>query len=168
MTENGIIACGSKTARLYASLRLTEGACLFELNKLTDCRKAWEEAQRVSNSQLRKDGPGSMSLNLRVSLLHPLVSVIALLTVSVAAMYNNLGNLELAVGQVERAMENYEHALRIWIKWPKSEMQLAITYLCLGRVYMLQGNYSEALETTNTSDDLVRRSLGTDKGFDAQ
>ncbi|KAG4441818.1 hypothetical protein IFR05_002682 [Cadophora sp. M221] len=141
VAENGIIACGSKTARLYAGLRLTQGACLFELNRLMDCRKAWEDAQRVRTSELRKDEPG------------------------IAAMYNNLGNLELAVGEVEKAMENYEHALLIWVNWPTSALQLAITYLCVGRLHTLQGNYSEALKFANDSNELVETTIGPDKAF---
>jgi len=55
MTENGIIACGDRTTPHYVGLCLTKGACFFELNRLVECRKAWEEAQRVYSGQIKRD-----------------------------------------------------------------------------------------------------------------
>lgn len=57
MIENGIMGCSDRTTLHYVGLCLTKGACFFELNRLADCRKAWEEAQRVHKGRLKRDEP---------------------------------------------------------------------------------------------------------------
>lgn len=91
------------------------------------------------------------------------------LTNVVAAIYNNLGNLELAQGNVEDAIDYYESALKIWIVGgdPTAE-QLAVTYLCVARVHMLKGEYNEAMKFTQLSETLLIRTTGADMAFMAR
>jgi hypothetical protein len=43
-----------------------------------------------------------------------------------------------------------------------------VTYLCVGRVRMHQGNLAEAMGLTAWSEDLFTRTIGKDKGFMAK
>lgn len=88
---------------------------------------------------------------------------------SVAAIYNNLGNLELAQGNTEEAIEYFNRATQIWVDGgDATASRLALTYLCVGRVRMLQGNLADAMELTAWSEDLFIRTIGKDKGFMAK
>ncbi|KAH7416710.1 hypothetical protein BKA64DRAFT_701492 [Cadophora sp. MPI-SDFR-AT-0126] len=144
VVETGIAACDKKKPQLFANLRTTEGCLYYELNRLEECRKAWEEAQRLRKTFLPHAHPG------------------------LAAMYNNIGNLELATGDIKKAMTSYENALQIWVAGgDETANALAVTYLCMGRVYMLQGKYDEAHAHTTYSSELLGRTVGADKGFQA-
>ena len=79
----------------------------------------------------------------------------------VAGMLSNLGNLELAVGNVGAALKYYDRALPVWINSNEESVQsLAKTYLSMGRAYMYQGNLAEALKYTDSAEALVARTMG--------
>lgn len=87
----------------------------------------------------------------------------------VAAIYNNLGNAELATGNPEDSMAYFNRAIPIWRDGADSTAQhLALTYLCVGRVYMLQGRLLEALKMTSQADALFLRTTGPSTGFMAK
>jgi tetratricopeptide (TPR) repeat protein len=154
-------ACDDKTSLIYAELRNTAGAAYFELNLLSDCRMAWEECIAIRTKQLPHDDPGSKSPRFNTKLPS--------LTVLVASIYHNLGNLALAQGKTEEAIERLNRATQIWLDGGEATAsQLALTYLCVGRVRMLQGSLSVALELTERSGDLFIRTTGREKGFMAK
>jgi hypothetical protein len=53
--------------------------------------------------------------------------------------------------------------------WKKSgdgaAIQLAVTYLCMGRAKMLAGELNEAMKQTTLAESLFLRTIGADKGF---
>jgi tetratricopeptide (TPR) repeat protein len=91
------------------------------------------------------------------------------LTIAVAAIYNNMGNLELAQGNTEEAAQYYDQAIEIWVNGgDETSTHLALTYLCVGRDWMLRGVLPEALKYTALSDDLLAQTVSGDKGFMAK
>jgi tetratricopeptide (TPR) repeat protein len=92
-----------------------------------------------------------------------------LLSFVVAAIYNNLGNVELATGNPEDALRCFNLAIPIWkAGGDKTATHLALSYLCVGRVYMFQGKLADALRMTSQSDTLFMRTTGGDRGFMAK
>ena len=57
--ETGIAACEDKTSMLYARLVNTAGSRFFDLNRLSECRSAWETALRIRRERLPHDNPFS-------------------------------------------------------------------------------------------------------------
>lgn len=63
-------------------------------------------------------------------------------------------------------MSYFERAKSIYLQWDDSAAdKMALTHLCIGRLQMIKGQLTDALETTNTSEALFRRISGADKGF---
>ncbi|KAH0564815.1 hypothetical protein GP486_001804 [Trichoglossum hirsutum] len=142
VNRTALKACEDKKSSLYAELLNIAGRRDHELNRLLDCRMNWEETLRIRELHL----PGD----------HILIGTI----------YHNLGNLETATGHMEEAMEYYNKATSIYLKGDdKTAFQLALTDLCIGRVYMLQYKFAEARKAIARSEALFVRVLGTDKGF---
>ncbi|KAG4437548.1 hypothetical protein IFR05_006982 [Cadophora sp. M221] len=137
-----LAACSDKKSLLYSGLRGTQGGLFFDLNLLSKCREAWEETLEIREDILSHDDP------------------------HVAGMLSNLGNLELAVGNVEAALRYYGRALQVWINSSEESAQpLAKTYLSLGRAHMYQGNLDEALKCTSSAETLAARTMGKGVGF---
>jgi tetratricopeptide (TPR) repeat protein len=89
-----------------------------------------------------------------------------LLNPLVAAIYNNLGNVELAVGNLEESTDYFTRAIPIWkAGGDETATHLALTYLCMGRVHMFKGEFNEAMKLTSQADALFVRTIGADKGF---
>ena len=59
VVETGIEACEDKTSMLYARLVDTAGSRFFDLNRLSDCRIAWETALKIRKERLPHDSPFS-------------------------------------------------------------------------------------------------------------
>lgn len=57
VVETGIEACEDKTSILYARLVDTAGSRFFDLNRLSDCRNAWETALDIRKERLSHDSP---------------------------------------------------------------------------------------------------------------
>ncbi|KAH9205993.1 P-loop containing nucleoside triphosphate hydrolase protein, partial [Leptodontidium sp. 2 PMI_412] len=141
----GLQACVDKESLVCAELQLIDGCHHYELNQLAECRKSWEESLRVRLKCLDKDHP------------------------RLAAIYNNLGNLEVAMGNLDEADEYYTLAMNIWLAGgDNTAEQLAVTYLCIGRFHMLQRNFEEALRYTSLSEALFLRTIGAEMSFMAQ
>ncbi|KAH8752637.1 P-loop containing nucleoside triphosphate hydrolase protein [Hyaloscypha finlandica] len=129
--ETALTACEDPKSLLYADLRDTAGTRFFNLNRLSDCHKAWDESLTIRKSLLSYDSP------------------------ELAAIYHNLGNLELARGNPEDSLLYFNRAILIWKDGgDETAQQLALSYLCVGRVYMLQGKLANALKMTSQSESL--------------
>ncbi len=115
---------------------------MFELNKLADCRREWGETLKVRKELLKPDDLG------------------------MAAIYHNFGNLELGSGNGYEAAEYYEQAMELWkAGGDEAAIPLALTYLCLGRTKMYEGDLNEALKHTTMAESLFLRTIGAEKGF---
>jgi len=56
--ETALTACENRNSLLYADLRNTAGSRFYDLNRLGDCRKAWDEALAIRKSFLPPNSPG--------------------------------------------------------------------------------------------------------------
>lgn len=75
-------------------------------------------------------------------------------------MLHNMGNLESGCGRYKEAMDYYTRAIKIRIALADSA-SLGFTYLCMGRLYYLQGMYEEAIKTLANSEELfIKASCG--------
>jgi len=85
---------------------------------------------------------------------------------TIAAIYNNLGNLETASGNLDEAKDYYDRATMIWrAGGDKNASYLALTYLCVGRMHMLRGNLKDAEKWTSQAESLFVRTVGPNKGI---
>jgi len=142
VSGTGLQACRDKDSMIYAELKLIDGCHRYDMNELAACREAWEESLRV-----------------RAKLVQPN-------DMRIAAIYNNIGNLELAAGYEDEAEDYYLRSMKIWlIGGDKTAQQLAVTYLCLGRFYMLQRKFPEAWKFATLSETLFVRTAGPDLAF---
>ena len=82
-------------------------------------------------------------------------------------MFNNLGNLETASGNVTESQEYFEKASQIWKEGgDATATHLALTYLCMGRMHMLRLDLKEAERMTQLAESLFIRTVGkANKGF---
>jgi tetratricopeptide (TPR) repeat protein len=79
-------ACDDRTSLLYAQILITSGSRFYDLNRLRECRAVWEVVLKIRQEKLSHDSP------------------------SIAAIYNNLGNLETASGNLEESQDYFERA----------------------------------------------------------
>jgi tetratricopeptide (TPR) repeat protein len=87
----------------------------------------------------------------------------------VASAYSNLGNVELASGNIEDASDYYDRSVKLWMEGgDATASNLALTYLNMARLQKLQGQLDVAMRTTMLSESLFARTTGTDKGFMAK
>jgi tetratricopeptide (TPR) repeat protein len=132
-------ACKDKNSLCYANLRNTAGACYFDMNKLQDCRRDYQTALAIQEGESDSDG------------------------FKVSNMLHNMGNVETASGRFEEAKKYFEKAIKSRIEQGDSAaFQLALTYLCMGRLYYLWGMHDEARKHISTSDTLFVRTSGAD------
>jgi tetratricopeptide (TPR) repeat protein len=91
------------------------------------------------------------------------------LTSTVAVSSQNMGNLETAAGNYERAMDFFNRAVDIWIaQGDEGANQLALIYLCIGRVDSLRKDYDKAARRFSTAENLFVRTLGSERHIMAQ
>ena len=87
----------------------------FDMNRLQECRRDYEIALAIQESEDAHD------------------------EVKVAYMLHNMGNLETGCGRYEEAMEYFKKAVDIRrAQGDRAAGQLALTYLCMGRLYYFQ------------------------------
>jgi tetratricopeptide (TPR) repeat protein len=92
-----------------------------------------------------------------------------ILTVLVASIYSNLGNLELATGNAEEASEYFDQSVKLWMEGGEATaFNLALTYLNIARLQKLRGQLDAAMRTTMMSEILFTRTIGINKGFMAK
>jgi tetratricopeptide (TPR) repeat protein len=150
VVETAIAACEDKTSMLYARLVDTAGSRFFDLNRLSKCRDAWETALRIRRDRLPHDSPFS-------KYTRP-IFLVYVLNVKVAGVYNNLGNLETASGNLAESSDYFERATLIWVAGgDATAYHLALTYLCVGRMHMLQAKFREAEKYMSLSESIFVR-----------
>jgi hypothetical protein len=80
-----------------------------------------------------------------------------------------MGNLETASGNLQESRSYFDRAVQIWADGGDATAStLAFTYLSAGRMHMLQGNLTEAMNLTQMAESLFIRTIGADKGFMAK
>jgi hypothetical protein len=62
VVETARHACEDKTSLLYAYLLDTAGSRFYDLNRLSDCRLAWETVLKIRKERLSHDDPVSKCL----------------------------------------------------------------------------------------------------------
>ena len=80
-----------------------------------------------------------------------------------------MGNLETSAGDYDKAMEYFNRAVEI--RLAQGEMaanQLALLYLCIGRVHTQRKDFEKALKMFSQAENLFVRTLGAEKHYMAQ
>ena len=126
-----------KESALYAHLRNSAAVVYFEQNNLAPCRKANENSLRIRKAVLAPD-----DLDLVNS-------------------YHNLGNLASAQGRYEEALELLAKTETVRVAaGQEAVISLGLTHMMIGRVFSLQGKYSEALDRYDMAAEIFKLSLG--------
>jgi tetratricopeptide (TPR) repeat protein len=142
LVDTASAACEDKTSVRYSNLRNTAGTCYFDMNRLQDCRRDYEIAFAIQDNQSGQDDT------------------------KVSYMLHNMGNLETGCGRYEEAMDYYTKAITIRkAQGDRAAGQLALTYLCLGRLCYFRKMYDEAKEFLASSAALFVRTSGADTFF---
>jgi hypothetical protein len=136
------LACDDKNSLLYAQLLNITGSHYYDLNQLTDCRKAWEVVLKIRKEKLEHDSD------------------------RIAAILHNLGNLETASGNLELSTDYFERAALIkQTGGDQAAFSLGLTYLCMGRMHMLRFALKEAQKMSELAESLFVRTIGADRGI---
>jgi len=140
--EIGYTACSDKDSLLYADLCNTAGVCYTEKNFLPKCREVLERSLRIREAILP---PGH---------------------IEIAATTHNIGNLETATGDYDKAMEYFDRAVKIRLAQGETAAnQLALLYLCIGRVHTQREDFDKALKMFSQAENLFVRTLGAEKHY---
>ncbi|MCJ1400647.1 hypothetical protein MMC11_003855 [Xylographa trunciseda] len=140
--ETASSATRDRNSLQYAHLCNTAASCYYELNRIGDCRHYWE-----------------IALNIRETLLGEN-------DIERSTSYHNMGNLESATENLDAAMAYFNRAVDIRIgKGDAAAAQLALTYLCIGRVHYLRNEFDEATKWFAQSEALFVRTEGADTQF---
>ena len=126
-----------KESALYAHLCNSAAVIYFEQNNLNPCRRANEESLRIRKAVLAPD-----DLDLVNS-------------------YHNLGNLASAQGRYEEALELLAQTEKVRVAaGQEAVISLGLTHMMTGRVFSLQGKYSEASDKYDMATEIFKLSLG--------
>lgn len=140
----GCSASVSKRSIPYAHLLNTIGVIQYELNNSKASRKAFETA-----------------LNIRLE-------IFGAKHLEVATVLANIGNVESAKGNYDEAQDLFERAavIREQAGGPLEELEmLALTFMQLGRVAALRGDYDHACKMYQKSEAYLLRKPGHNDGF---
>jgi tetratricopeptide (TPR) repeat protein len=112
------------------------------MNRLQECRRDYEIALAIQENEDDHDD------------------------VKVAYMLHNMGNLETGSGRYEEAMDYFSKAVAIRsAQGDRAAGQLALTYLCMGRLWYFREIYDEAMKYLASSEALFVRTSGADTHF---
>jgi tetratricopeptide (TPR) repeat protein len=132
-------ACKDKDSTVYAHLKIAAGTCYFDMNKLKDCRRDYEIALAIQE----REGENN---DLKASY-----------------MLHNMGNLETACSRLEEAETYYTKAIKSRTEGGDSAaFELALTCLCMARLYYLWGTYDQSKKYLSTAEGLFVRIYGPD------
>jgi tetratricopeptide (TPR) repeat protein len=112
------------------------------MNRLQDCRRDYEIALAIQEHEgARDDG-------------------------KVAYLYHNMGNLETGCGRYGEAMVYFTKAVNIRrAQGDRAVGKLALTYLCIGRLYYFERKFEDAMKMLADSESLFIRSTGAETHF---
>jgi tetratricopeptide (TPR) repeat protein len=129
--------CTDHDSLLYAHFCNTAGVIAFELNHLQESRQSMEEALRIRREKLQPDDE------------------------ELANSINNMGNIESAEGNIDRALELFTEAEDIRSKLGEEvAISLAVTYLTRGRALYLKKEFEEAQENYTQAETIAIRFAG--------
>lgn len=138
-------ACEDDDTLLYAHLQNTAGACYMEENDLPRSREHMENVLEIRQRLLKASDP------------------------EVAISFANLGNVESAEGNYDKALDLFQRAARIYTELGDSQVLfLALSWIQIGRVYFLQGLLDDAYKEFMRSENLLLRTGGPNKHYLAQ
>ena len=145
MLEVALDVCDDKTSLSYAHLKNTAGASFFELNKLQDCREAYETTFKIRSQHLPADDE------------------------ELADAMHNLGNLEHAEGNYEKALELFGKARdnRMSVG-DEAQVPLSLTLMGIGRTYESMKRYDDAAGEYEEAEGLILRTTGQGSPFMAR
>ena len=144
IVEIGCLACDDKESLTYAHLLNTQGSAWYELNKLKPCRDAFTAAIAIREQRLSKDDP------------------------EVAISFANLGNVEAAKGNLDKALEWFEKAANIREHvGDKAATLLGLNYLQIGRVYFQKGqsDYGRAYDFYQRAEGIFNKRIGQNRTY---
>jgi tetratricopeptide (TPR) repeat protein len=140
--DTASVACEDKDSQRFANLRNTAGGCYFDMNRLQDCRREWEIVMAIQALDKSNDDA------------------------KISYILHNMGNLEAGCGRYDEAYEYYMKAVQLRVaQGDRAAGQLALTYLCIGRLYHFQGKYDEAAKMLANSEALFVRTSSADTHF---
>ena len=134
-----------KESALYAHLCNSAAVVYFEQNDLNPCRRANENSLRIRTAVL---APNDLDL---------------------INSYHNLGNLASAEGRYDEALELLAKTEKVrTAAGQEALISLGLTYMMIGRVFTLQGKYSEASDRYDLAAEIFERSLGRSSQLTAE
>lgn len=86
-------------------------------------------------------------------------------SIQVANYYYTLGSAELANGDFEKALNNYNHALRIYKTYEETDLQTSYTYINMARICISNEKYTQSIEYSNKSFEILSKLYGNDTLF---
>ena len=137
--------CEDKTSINYAHLQNIEGVCYFEFNNLRDCRAAYESAFRIRSLHLPEDDE------------------------ELTDSTHNLGNLEHAEGNYQKALEHFDKARTNRTNLgDEAQVPLSLTVMGVGRTYESMKRYAEAAAEFEEAEGLILGAMGQSSPFMAK
>ena len=139
-------AANDRSSLVWAHLMNTEGTMYYELNYLAKSKAAMETCLDIRNQQVKPEH------------------------LERAVVLANLGNVETAEGNYEKALEYLQQAAVIReTAGDEATVLLAVNYMQIGRVYALQnpGDDADAYEMYQKCEALLNRRVGRNKFFTA-
>ena len=150
LVEQGCRAFPKKDTELYAHLLNSAGACYYENNDLKRAREAYEQGLQLRTRFATKDKS--------IDAVEELANSI-----------NNLGNVESAEGNLDKALELFARAEEIRARiGAGAVVALGVTHLTTGRAHFLKKEYAQAFSRYEKAEDIFMKVFGPSNQFIAQ
>lgn len=141
--------CPDKSSPLYAHLLNSSASCYFELNDLVKEKPITTECLRLREMQFV---PGDLSAEEEL-----------------ANALNNSGVSEATYGNLDESLILYSKAEEIRVRLGEPTIvPLAVTHMCVGRTYFLQGHYLKAAARYDLATGIFLDKFGRSGHFMAQ
>lgn len=136
-------AVGNTDPTIVSRLCNTRGSNYYDMNSMVKCRQYLEQALQIREQIQTDDNLGDVALTL-----------------------NNLGNLETATKNYDKALGFYDRAVRIYLDMgEEAESQLGITYLGIGRCHLQCRRFETARQMIQQAERLFIRGGGKNTLF---
>ena len=144
LVEIARFAAPDKDSLVYANLLNTAGVTYYEMNKLRRAREVLEQCYALRSRNLPEEDA------------------------EIANVLSNLGNLDTAEGNLEKALEWFEKSAVIRIAiGDEAALLLAQNYLQIGRVLFLQEDYTKSYSMYQKCEGVLNKKAGRNKLFTA-